>query len=114
VSEPGLVLVAEVHGLAGRASELRQLLADLAASTREDPACLGYHVASLDEPGELLLVATWTGEEALRAHYRTAAYDRYRRAVGELLARPSDVVVHGVSSTVHVRDPDPPDPAMLG
>ncbi len=53
-------------------------------------------------------------EDALRAHFAAPHYRRYRGAVGELLARPSDVTVHHVSQTVHAIDPDPPDPARLG
>src|SRR4051812_9676328 len=112
MNEAGVILIAELHGLVGRHSELEQLLAELAASTRDDPDCLAYHAALLQEPGEYLIVATWRHEAALRAHYATPAYARYRAAVGELLARPSDVVVHRISSTVHARDPNPPEPGL--
>jgi quinol monooxygenase YgiN len=115
MSDSSVLLVAELHALVGRESELRELLTALAASAREDPGCLSYHVAaSLEEPGELLIAAGWRDEAALRAHYRTAGYARYRSAVGELLARPSDVVVHHISATIRARDPNPPDPGMLG
>ena len=113
-SESGVVVVAEVHGLVGRLPELKALLADLAESTRREPGCRSYHVAFPDEPGECLLVGLWSGEAALRAHYRTDGYLHYRGQVGELLARPSDVVVHHVSATVSARDPNPPDPSLLG
>jgi quinol monooxygenase YgiN len=114
MSQGGVVLIAEVHGLVGRLPELRTLLAGLAAGAREDPGCESYHVAFREEPGECLLVSTWKSEAALRAHYRTDAYLRYRGQVGELLARPSDVVVHHVSASVRARDPNPPDPSLLG
>ena len=67
-----------------------------------------------EEPGELVLLASWTSESALRAHYATAHYRRYRELVGPLLARPSDVVVHHIASTMHALDPNPPDPGELG
>jgi quinol monooxygenase YgiN len=110
----GVVLIAEIHGQVARRSELGQLLADLAAEAREDPDCDSFHVAFSHEPGDCLLVGTWKTEAALRAHYRTEAYLRYRTRVGELLTRPSDVVVHHVSASVHARDPNPPDPTLLG
>jgi quinol monooxygenase YgiN len=50
----------------------------------------------------------------LSAHYDSPHYRRYRADVGPLLARPSDVVIYHVSSVLHARDPDPPDPGMLG
>jgi quinol monooxygenase YgiN len=114
MSDGGVVLIARVHGQVGRLAELTELLADLAASARRDPGCESYDVAFPDEPGECLLVGTWKSEAALRAHYRTDAYLRYRGRVGELLTRPSDVVVHHVSASVRARDPNPPDPTLLG
>jgi quinol monooxygenase YgiN len=110
----GVVLIAHLHGQVARLGELKALLADLAASARRDPGCERYDVAFPDEPGECLLVSTWKSEAALRAHYRSDAYLRYRGGVGELLARPSDVVVHHVSASVRARDPNPPDPSLLG
>src|SRR5690348_5131527 len=115
MSEASVLLVAEMHGLVGRESELHGLLQELARGAREDDGCLGYHVAAkLGEPGELLITAQWRDEAALRAHYATPGYQSYRSGVGELLARPSDVVVHHVAETVHARDPNPPDPGLLG
>lgn len=107
-------MVAEIHGLAGRQGELLGLLAELADAARRQAGCVGYRVLTDGEPGELVLLASWRDEAALRSHYRTAAYQRYRAAVGPLLARPSDVVVHHVSTTLHARDPNPPDPGLLG
>ena len=108
------MLIAHVHGQVARLSELKELLAELATSARRDPDCESYDVAFPDEPGECLLVGCWKSEAALRAHYRTDAYLRYRSRVGALLTRPSDVVVHHVSASVHARDPNPPDPTLLG
>ena len=114
MSDAGVVLIGQMHGLVGRHAELERLLDELAAGTRDDPGCLAYQVASLPEPGEYLVVVTWRDEAALRNHYSTPAYVRYRSAVGELLARPSDVVVHRISSTVTARDPNPPEPGLFG
>ena len=61
-----------------------------------------------------MILSEWADDAALSAHYATPHYRRYRDAVGELLARPSDVVVHHVSATIHAIDPAPPDPARLG
>lgn len=41
-------------------------------------------------------------------------YRRYREQVGLLIARPSDVAVHHLETTVHALDPNPPDPGELG
>jgi quinol monooxygenase YgiN len=112
--DPGLLLVAEIHGLAAREPELRGLLEALAAGTREEAGCVGYRVLATDDPGELVTLGSWLDEAALRAHYATPHYRRYRMEVGPLLARPSTVVVHHIGSTVHAADPNPPDPGLLG
>lgn len=114
MAQGSVVLIAQLHGQVGRLAELKDLLADLATHARRDPGCDSYIVAFPDDPGECLLVSRWQSDAALRAHYRTDAYLRYRSHVGELLARPSDVVVHHVSSSVRARDPNPPDPTLLG
>ena len=114
VSEPSLLLLAELHGLVGRQGELRELLDALATGARGEPGCVSFRILTAEEPGEWVLLAEWADEDALRAHYRTPHYRRYRDAVGPLLARPSDVVVHHLDRTIHARDPNPPDPGMLG
>ena len=115
MSDPGLLVVAEVHGLGGRASELAELLETLAQASRDEAGCASFRVLSVArDAGEFVLLSGWAGEAALREHYATSHYRRYRDAVGELLARPSDVVLHTVSRTVHARDPNPPDPGLLG
>lgn len=114
MTDAAILLIAEVHGLAGRAGELRALLDDLADGTRGEPGCSGFRVLAGDSAGEFVLVESWSGDEALRDHYATAHYRRYRSAVTELLAQPSDVLVHHISSTVRAVDPNPPDPGLLG
>ena len=94
------MLVAELHGLGD--------------ATRREARSTGFRVLASDEPGELVLLISWTDQAALREHYATPHYLRYRGRVGPLLARPSDVVVHHISATVHARDPNPPDPEMFG
>jgi quinol monooxygenase YgiN len=114
VSDPEVILVAELHGLAGRQAELRGLLDELADGARAEPGCVRFRVLAAEEPGELVLLASWAGEPALRAHYDTPHYRRYREQVGPLLARPSDVLVHQLAATVHPLDPNPPDAAEFG
>jgi quinol monooxygenase YgiN len=114
MSDPALILVAEVHGRAGLVAELRALLGELADGARGEAGCVSFQVLAADDPGEFVMLASWTSESALRAHYDTPHYRRYRDQVGPLLARPSDVVVHRLAATVHALDPSPPDPGKLG
>ena len=109
-----VLLVAEVHGRTGLESVLRALVRDLADASLTEPDCTGFRVLAAADPGELVLLASWSSEAAMRAHYDTSHYRYYRDQVEPLLARPSDVVVHHVSATVHALDPNPPDPGLLG
>ena len=94
------VVIARIAGLAGRASELRQLLADRALAARAEPGCVGYEVAELvNEPATFLIVETWRSADEMRAHFASDAHASYQDHVDELLARPSEVLVHDVAST---------------
>jgi quinol monooxygenase YgiN len=108
------LMLAEIHGLAGRQAELSALLEELAAASRQEVACEWFRVLRPSEPGEFVLLSMWKGDTALRDHYRTSHYERYRMQVGELLARSSDVTLMPISGVTHALDPNPPDPGLLG
>jgi quinol monooxygenase YgiN len=110
------VLVAKLTGLTGRATELRQLLADRATAVRDEDGCLGYEVGErLDEPATFLIVQTWASSDALRAHFSTSAHADYQHEVDELLATPSEVVIHEVVSTTRPSaSTSPTDPGRFG
>jgi quinol monooxygenase YgiN len=107
---------AEIHGLAGRAAELREVLQAHAAALRAVDGNQGATASvALDaEHGEMLLEAWWRDEDAMRAHYATVEYERYTQAISPLLARPSDVVVHYVDRSVHATADPAADPSRLG
>ena len=113
-ADAAVLLVAELHGRAALAEQLRSLLEELAGASLAEPACTGFRVLSAPEPAELVILGSWATESALREHYDTDHYQRYRERVGPLLARPSDVVVHHLGASVHALDPNPPDPGLLG
>jgi quinol monooxygenase YgiN len=106
-----VVAVARVHGIAVAHADLVELLRRTAAAARAEPGCRSYEVAeALDVADEFVVVHAWDDEAALEAHYRGAAHHAYRHDAFGLLARPSDLVIHRVSSTEHPVDPGPMDP----
>src|SRR5918998_2900028 len=111
-----VLLRAEIHGRAGRAAELRDVLRGHAGelATAEGSEGATAAVALDAEHGEMILESWWRDEAALRAHYATAEYRRYTQAVSPLLARPSDVVVHYVERSVHPTADPGADPSRLG
>jgi quinol monooxygenase YgiN len=110
------VVVARLAGLTGRAAELRQLLAGRARAVRAEDGCVGYEVAELlDPPATFLVVQTWASPEAMRAHFSTDAHAEYQHEVDELLATPSEVVLHEVASTTRPSaSTSPTDPGRFG
>jgi quinol monooxygenase YgiN len=113
-AEAGVLIVAELHGRAALEGQLRSLLEELALGSLAEGGCTEFRVLSAAEPGELVVLGSWVDQPALREHYDTDHYRHYREQVGQMLARPSDVVVHHLSSSVHALDPSPPDPGLLG
>jgi quinol monooxygenase YgiN len=111
-----LFIHAEIHGLAGRAGELRDLLAEHATRLRTAEGCLGADAAAVigADLGEFLLQVRWRDEAAMRAHYATPEYTRYAEGIGELLARPSDVHIAYVEREVRATADLSQDPTRQG
>lgn len=110
------VVVARIAGLAGRVTELRQLLTERALAARHERGSGGYEVAELvDEPATFLVVERWESAAAMRAHFGSEAHATYQHQVDELLARPSEVLVHEVSATTRpAPSTSPTDPGRFG
>ena len=93
-----VVAVARVHGIAVAHSELVELLRRTAEAARAEPGCRSYDVAeALDGADEFVVVHAWDDEAALEAHYRGPAHQAYQHDVFDLLARPSELVIHQVA-----------------
>ena len=106
-----VVAVARVHGIAVAHADLVALLRRTAAAARAEPGCRSYDVAeALDGADEFVVVHAWDNAGALEAHYRGTAHEAYQHDVFGLLARPSDLVIHQVSSSERPVDPGPMDP----
>src|SRR4051794_31142580 len=97
-----LIITAKIHGLAGRADELVQLLAEHSGRLVGADGCLRAVAAQPlgADLGELLLTTTWKDEASMRAHYASSDYTYYVDRIGELLARPSDVTIAYVEREV--------------
>jgi quinol monooxygenase YgiN len=111
-----VLIHAELHGLGGRAAELRALLIEHAAQLSGAAGSLGASAyAPVDgDVGELVLQTHWRDEAAMQAHYGTPGYTRYVESVGELLARPSDVHIHYVDRSVRATADPSLDPRRQG
>ena len=96
-----VVVIGEIHSLLGRRDELLELLLDTQDRVRDEPGCVLYAFAEVvGQPGAFLVVQEWRDEGSLERHYGSAPFIRYQDAVGDLLARPSELRVHRVSETL--------------
>jgi quinol monooxygenase YgiN len=110
-----VVVDARIHGLAGSREQLALALAALAVGARREDGCLDFVAAgSVEDADEFVVISRWRDEAALRAHYAGAPYGAYTRAVSELLARPSDVILETVNATVHPTADPSFDPMRQG
>ena len=110
-----IVVVGRIHTLLGRREELRELLQDTQARTREEPGCLAYDFAEVvGDPGRYVLVQEWHDAAAMEVHYRSGAFRDYQARIGDLLARPSEVRIHHVRETLRPEDGEPLDPRRAG
>ena len=99
--DPSHLLIARVHGVAVRGAELTAAAQELADATAAQEGCLGFDV--LAAPGtqaELVLVSAWRSDRDMRAHFASGAY-ALRLGRDDLLTRPSDVTIYGISGAVH-------------
>jgi quinol monooxygenase YgiN len=109
-----VLVIAEVHPLSGSQASVRDVLDEFSTATRAQDGCLACGAYAAFDGETLVVSSMWRDEAAMRAHFRSLPYGRYAEAVAPSLARPSDVVIHYVSETVHpVGDPST-EPGRLG
>ena len=106
-----VLAITRIHGVAGRRGDLRALMSSTAASVVSEPGCRQYlFSAALEDPDEYVHVQEWDSEAAFGAHQSSDAFSDYQRALFELLARPSDMVIDRVASSVIPAASGLPDP----
>lgn len=73
-SEP-LVVIAWWQTSAASLERVLALAAELREASLAEPGCLGYEILQrVGEPGSVVLIERYAGEEALEAHRLTAHY----------------------------------------
>jgi quinol monooxygenase YgiN len=106
-----VVAITRIHGIAGRRSDLRALMASTEARTAAEAGCRLYRfAATLDDPDEYVHVQEWADEASWVAHQTSPAFRDYQRGLFDLLARPSDMTVHRAGETTVPQPSPPPDP----
>jgi quinol monooxygenase YgiN len=106
-----VVAITQIHGLAGRREELRELMRATEDRVATERGCLTYRfAATLVHADEYLHVQEWSSDDAFAAHQRSPAFQAYQRELFDLLARPSEMRVHRAPRTTVPQPSAPPDP----
>jgi quinol monooxygenase YgiN len=109
-----MIAVTHIHGIAGRRSDLRELMRATEERTAGEPGCVQYRfTARLDDPDEYVHVQEWASEDAFRTHQTSKAFRDYQQGLFELLARPSDMTVYRGGEAVRPAPSGPPDPRTV-
>jgi len=106
-----VVAVADMFGISGRRADLLAALSELEREAAASAGCVRYSfAATLADPDHFVLISEWQDQAALDAHYRSPAFSHFQFALNGLLARPSEMTVHTVSSTARPVASGPMDP----
>jgi quinol monooxygenase YgiN len=110
-----VVAVTQIHGIAGRRDELRELMRATEERVSAEPGCRLYRFAvTLEHPDEYLHVQEWASEQAFDDHQRSPAFQAYQRTLFDMLARPSEMRVHRAPHTIVPEPSGPGDPRGAG
>ena len=105
------LMIADMFGIAGRRSELQDLLADAERLAASQHGCLRYTVAaSLTDADHYLVVEEWRDQAALEAHYASESFAQFELALHGLLARPSKATIHSGAAARRPTASGPLDP----
>lgn len=87
----------DVYAQLAQREAAEQAMSRLQADARAQRGCLSFTFAqALDDPGHYLLVQAWSDLEAMREHFRSAAFARYQAQIELLLSRESELRVYEV------------------
>ena len=109
-----VLLMTDIRPLGGAHADVRTLLDELVAASRDEEGCLRSDAYAALDGERFLLTSSWRDESAMRAHFRTPAYGRYAEALTPSLAEPSRVEIHYVTATLHPLGDASSEPGRLG
>jgi quinol monooxygenase YgiN len=106
-----VIAVAEMFGISGRRDDLVAVLERSERQAAAEAGCRRYtFAATLADPNRFVLVSEWDSQEALDAHYRSAAFASFQGDLHGLLARSSEMTIYSVSERVRPQNVRPMDP----
>jgi quinol monooxygenase YgiN len=106
-----VIAIAEMFGIGGRHDELAALLERFEEWASGQPGCRRYTFAiTLADQSRFIMVSEWDSQEALDAHYRSAAFAGFQFGLDGLLARPSELTVYAADRAVRPVNTRPMDP----
>lgn len=88
----GLTVIAFITAKAGMQQQVREVLLDLVAQTRQEKGCVNYDLhQSQENPREFVMYENWESAAALDAHAKSAHLQAFGKAAAQLLERPTEI-----------------------
>jgi quinol monooxygenase YgiN len=92
MAEDTVTVVARFVAKEGQEAALKVALTNCLAPSRQDAGCLAYSLyASVERPGEFVMVEAWAGRDLLEKHLQTPHLQGLVAKAPELLAEPLSV-----------------------
>ena len=95
MSESHIRVVARFSAKPERIEDVKRVLTDFVAPTREEDGCITYDLLqNLNNPTDLTFVEEWTSEAALEKHLASEHIARGRALLPELLDGEGDIQIY--------------------
>jgi quinol monooxygenase YgiN len=103
-----LIALGDVYAQATEVGRVRELMFAAQEVAASEPGCEAYSFAEVvGDPAHFLSVQRWSDQQALDAHYSSAAFADYQAQVTPLLARSSELRVYSVAGVYAPTDAGP-------
>jgi quinol monooxygenase YgiN len=99
MEETMVKIIARISARSDAAAQLRQVLKDLAAATRNEAGCVSYEsFQDEDNPLDFITIEHWVDSAAAEAHMTTPHVAEAFARAGDLLAQPP--LIHRFSQII--------------
>lgn len=106
MDDKAVIVFASFRPIAGKETELQELLAWMIGHSRAEPGCERYDLYRAQDGPTFHLFERYRDSEALEAHRAAEYFVEYRRKVADLLDEPIDVLVLDALDTTEPPGPD--------
>ena len=95
-----LIVIGRVACAEGKRDAAIAAMRRMQDESRTEPGCLRYgFFAAVEDPDQFIAVEEWESADALRTHFGAPSVARFGAGLGDLVAGPPEVLIHGIGAT---------------